>query len=268
MLSVVLAVRNEANNLGRCLSSVQDLADELIVVDGESTDATVEIARQFGAKVIAAKHDLNFHHNKQLAMANATGDLVLQLDADEAVDSELKSWLKQVHAQFLSSFTSVEKFALNPDDNFPKAWFINRKNFFLNHWLSKGGQYPDPLIRFYLNGYASLPAQDVHEQMVVNGLIGQAKGNLLHYSNPTLVAYLQKMNHYTSFAAQKMVDDHKSEESSFFSAFFAKPVSIFFNIFIRHRGYVDGFFGFTFAWLSALHPIFTWLKVKELSLRQ
>lgn len=84
-LSVVLATRNEEENLGRCLESVKSLADEIIVVDEYSTDKTVEIAKKYGAKVFLEPHHDNFHVTKQVALEKATGDWILQLDADEVV---------------------------------------------------------------------------------------------------------------------------------------------------------------------------------------
>ena len=96
MISVVLAVHNEEANLPRCLDSVKDFADEIVIVDGESTDKTLEIARQYKAIVISTTNKANFHINKQMAMDAAKGNLVLQLDADEAVDEELKRFSKYI----------------------------------------------------------------------------------------------------------------------------------------------------------------------------
>jgi len=95
-LSVVLATRNEEENIGRCLESVKDIADEIIVVDEGSTDNTIEIARSFGAKVYKVKHRPIFHISKQKALDYATGDWILQLDADERVTGELAVEIKEV----------------------------------------------------------------------------------------------------------------------------------------------------------------------------
>ena len=95
-LSVTLAVFNEEANLGRCLASIKNVADELIVVDGQSGDKTVSIAKKYKAKIISVPNDpVNFHKQKELANNNATGDWILQLDADEVVTPELAKEITQ-----------------------------------------------------------------------------------------------------------------------------------------------------------------------------
>lgn len=254
MLSVVLATHNEEKNLARCLKSIASIAEEIIVVDGESTDNTVEIAQQFKAKVIKTINKANFHINKQLAMNEAKGDLVLQLDADEVVDQELKN--------FIIKFTSEN---LTDKNQQPKAWYLRRKNLFLGRWLTKGGQYPDPVIRLYIKGYARLPQQDVHEQMVVDGEVGWAEGHLLHYANPTFADYLRKWNTYTSFkATQLQAEKVKINWLNNWDYLIWKPATTFFSLYFRHRGYVDSLPGLTFALMSGLHHAMAYLKLWEL----
>ena len=118
MISVVLATHNEEKNLKRCLDSVKSWADEIIIVDGESTDKTVALAKQLGAKVISTTNKSNFHINKQMAMDKAQGELVLQLDADEVVDEELATFIQATYQQIKDKQT------------LPSAWWIKRKNYF------------------------------------------------------------------------------------------------------------------------------------------
>ena len=121
-LSVVLATHNEAENLERCLSSVEKVADEVIVVDGESIDETVKIAKKLGARVIETTNKPIFHINKQMAIGAATNGLILQLDADEVVDQEMLEFLQELKKQ-----TSFEY----------SAWWLRRKNLFIWRWLKK-----------------------------------------------------------------------------------------------------------------------------------
>jgi glycosyltransferase involved in cell wall biosynthesis len=95
-ISVVLATYNEEENLPRCLESVKSLASEIVIVDGTSKDKTVEIAKAFGAKVLVTTNPTNFHINKQKAIDRATGDWILQMDADEVVSEELSSEIKKI----------------------------------------------------------------------------------------------------------------------------------------------------------------------------
>lgn len=253
MISVVLATHNEEKNLERCLAAVQSFADEIIIVDGESTDGTVALAKKLGAKVSSTTNKANFHINKQMAMDMAKGDLVLQLDADEVVDEELATFIKKTHQNLL------EKKKL------PAAWWIRRKNLFLGRFLRKGGQYPDPVIRLYQNGKANLPQKDVHEQMKVDGEVGWAEGHVLHYSNPSFADYLRKFNTYTSFTAEKLYAS--GTEPSFVMAlryYIWKPLSTFLMLYIRHKGFVDGTAGFLFAACSGLHFPVAYLKLSEL----
>lgn len=250
-LSVVLAVHNEEKTLPTCLTAVARLADELIVVDGASTDDTVKIARKHGATIISTTNKSNFHINKQMGIDAAKSDLVLQLDADEEVDREL--------ASFISGLKRVS--SPLPAD----AWYIRRKNFFLHRWLSKGGQYPDPVIRLIKNGRARLPMRHVHEQMQVDGSVATAQGHLLHYGNPDLATYLQKHNTYTSFTAQQWYDSKQPVSLRFAGAMFVgKPLLTFLSIYFRHKGFVDGIPGFVFALMSALHYPIAALKLWEL----
>lgn len=262
-ISIVLAIHNEAKNLPACLDAVKSLADEIIIVDGQSTDESVKIAKSYGAIVISTSNKANFHINKQLAMDKAKGLLVLQLDADEVVDEELADFIKQL----AKKLGQLDQKAL---DNFqPKAWYLKRKNLFLKRWLKKGGQYPDPVIRLYINGFAHLPQKDVHEQMAVDGLVAWADGHLLHFSNHTFKAYLQKFNTYTSFKAEQLFS--KKVKINLFNSLLylvIKPMQTFLSLFIRHKGFVDAWAGFIFALFSGLHHLVAYLKLWELYAKQ
>ena len=155
MISVVLATHNEAHNIDKCLNSVKNFADEIIVVDGNSTDETRNLAKKFGARVIKTTNKKNFHINKQLAMDKAQGQLVLQIDADEAVDEELADFIKKTDQRV----SKQKKFSHNDT----VAWWIKRRNLFMGRWLKKGGQYPDSVIGLYVNGKGGLLKKDINE---------------------------------------------------------------------------------------------------------
>lgn len=243
MLSVVLATHNEAHNLAACLQSIQDLADEMIVVDGASSDNTVEIARRFKARVIETTNKANFHINKQMAMDAAKGQLILQLDADEVVDRELHAFIQELMAQIQAGKQPPVV-----------AWWLRRRNFFCGRFLRKGGQYPDPVIRLYLRGKARLPMQDVHEQMLVDGPTATATGHLLHYSNPHFADYYRKFQTYTSFKAQQLAKRQVPKNLlQALNYFFYLPSKTFLLLYIRHKGFVDGWQGLVFALFSGLH---------------
>lgn len=256
-LSVVLAVHNEEKNLTKCLQPIAKVADEIVIADGDSTDKTVSIAKKFGAKVISTTNKANFHINKQMAMDAAKGDLVLQLDADEVLDDQL--------VQFIDQLKHPESNISKQNQHFA-AWWIKRKNFFLGRWLSRGGHYPDPVIRLYWAGKAKLPQKDVHEQMIVDGKVGWADGHMLHYSNPSFSDYLQKFDRYTSFKAHQLKDAGvKTTFESSLKYLIWLPSVTFFMMYFRHRGFVDGLPGFVFAAWSGLHHVVAFLKLWELN---
>src|SRR3990167_9033061 len=135
-ISVALATYNEENNIVDCINSTKDFADEVVIVDGTSTDRTAQLARALGAKVIIAKNRPMFHVNKNLAIENCTGDWIMLLDADERVGDTLAGEIKNL----------IES---NPSEN---GYWVNRKNWFLGGFLTKGGAYPDAVIRLFKRG--------------------------------------------------------------------------------------------------------------------
>lgn len=248
-ISAVLATYNESSQIGRCLESVSNWVDEVIVVDGESTDETKEIAQKMGAKVITTTNKPMFHTNKQMAIDEATHQWILQLDADEVVDQQLKKAVLKV----------VE--LGSPHSGF----YIKRKNFFLGRFLTKGGQYPDPVIRLFKKGEGRLPQKSVHEQVELSGSAGTLEGHLLHYNAPTFSRYITNANRYTDLTAHTMIK--KGIRLSFkndVTYLIWKPKMTFLSLYFRHRGYKDGFPGFVFALFSGLHWVLAYMKLGDL----
>ncbi|NCN58321.1 glycosyl transferase [Candidatus Roizmanbacteria bacterium CG22_combo_CG10-13_8_21_14_all_38_20] len=235
-ISVAIAVYNEESNLARCLKSVKDWVDEIVVVDGGSSDKTVEIAESFNAIVIHTDNPQIFHVNKQKAIDACKGIWILQLDADEVVTAELKSEI-------------LEKVKTGVD-----GYWIPRKNYFLGHWLKKGGVYPEYTLRLYRNGKGRLPCKTVHEQAQVDGEVGYLKSDLLHYPYANFAGYLAKAEAYTSLTARLWKDQSiKINPITTIKYMIAMPIYTFFNIYIRHLGVLDLFPGFVWALYSALH---------------
>ena len=254
-LSVVLATYNEEENIERCLLSVKDWADEIVIVDGTSKDRTVEIAKSLGARVIKTTNKPNFHINKQMAIDAAKGKWILQLDADEVVGTELEAEIKEI----------IKK---DPGEN---GFWMPRKNYFLGRFLMKGGQYPDYTIRLYRNGKGRLPQKDVHEQAEVEGKIGYLKSALLHYPYKDFAFYLSKWKRYNVFFAHQIKEDLESKNS--FQRFIAgigylvlRPLHWLLTTYIRHKGFYDSWQGFVFSLMSALRfpaSYIEYLKLKK-----
>ncbi len=250
-LSLCIATFNEEKFIRYPLDSAHDLVDEVIIVDGGSSDKTLEIVKSYGEKVrvIQTTNPPMFHINKQKAIETAKGEWILQLDADEALSEELKEEIRQV--------VSGDRSGRDPE-----AYWLPRKNFFLTRFLEKGGQYPDYTIRLYKNGVASFPRKTVHEQVEVKGEVGYLKSPLLHYADPDFSRYLTRWNRYSSLDAEILIKEGK--RVGFFSYFFVKPTVWFLKTYIRHKGFMDGFPGFVFALFSSLRFWAIYIKVWSL----
>ena len=252
-LSLCIAVYNEEKNLHYPMDSAIDFVDEVIIVDGGSTDKTVEIAKSYGKKVIVIDSDnpVMFHKNKQKAIEAAKGEWILQLDADEELTSELKQEIKDI-------------ISVGDDPRVvPVAYNIPRKNWFLTGFLMKGGQYPDYTIRLYKNGAAKFPCKDVHENVEIitsaipskEGIqdsdyqIGFLNNPLLHYADPDFSRYLMRWDRYTTAEVERM---SKGTNLNFFNYFIWKPKITFLMMYFRHKGFMDGFPGFVFALFSSI----------------
>ena len=250
-LSVALAVFNEEDNLGQCLESIKSIADEIVIVDGQSTDNTVAIAKEYGAKVLVEENRSNFHINKQHAIDACSSDWILQLDADERVSSALGAEIKKITAGELKNPAS--------------AYYLKRRNYFLSRWMNKGGMYPDPVIRLFQRGKASLPQASVHELMNVAGTTAWLGEDLLHIADPNFARYLMRSNRYTTLQAEEWLKEGKIGKDTWtvIRYMILKPFWQFCLIYFRHKGFQDGFPGFVFAWYSGLHIASSYVKYWE-----
>lgn len=243
MLSIAIATYNEEKKLKRTLESVSGWADEIVIVDGNSRDKTVEIAKKFTDKIFFHENELMFHKNKNLAIEKCLGDWIFFLDADEVVDDKLKTEIDEAIK----------------DDKY-SGYDMPRSNYFLGRFLKKGGQYPDTRIRLFKKGMGRWPCTSVHEQIKVDGEVGHLKNDLLHYSYESIGEYFKKANTYTSLTAQNLKKEKTNFFIKFFKYIFYLPIYTFFNIYIRHKGYVDSWQGLLFAKFSALHFVVAFIK--------
>lgn len=267
-LSVVLATRNEEENIARCLESVKAIADEIIVFDEYSIDRTKEIAEKFGAKVFLEPHHDIFHITKQKAIDMAKGEWILQMDADEVVTKELsKDILDVINNKKINKNPKLERLferhqklieerdgKIGNDREEVVAYFIPRRNMFLGKPLIHAGVYPDPAIRLFKRGKAYLPAKSVHEIMQIDGKIAWLYNDMEHYDSPTLTRYLSRLNRYTDLHADELKFKKIPKNIiSFLKYVLLLPVICFLSLYVRHRGYIDGVNGFLWSFFSALH---------------
>lgn len=274
LLSVVVATRNESENIERCLRSVLNIADEIIVFDEYSDDKTREIAKKLGAKVFLERHHDIFHITKQKALKKAKCKWVLQLDADEVVTPELGEEITKIinmkdsdmdsrkisDSKKAKLFENHTKILVNRDGKVGKTegpvsgFFVARKNIFLGKPLIHAGVYPDGVIRLVRNGFASFPQKSVHEQIQIEGRVSWLENDLEHYDSPTFSRYLDRANRYTDLTAAEFLDKNVSRGFLTFTYYvFFKPFLVFVSLFFVHKGIFDGAQGFIWSFFSALH---------------
>ena len=281
-LSVVIITYNEEANLPRTLQSVMPLVrdgkGEIIVVDCGSVDRSVEIAKSFGAKVFVEDWK-GYAAQKNSAIAKATGDWILSLDADESLDSGLQKCLLDTldaltryvqllsepctHPLTMENATRDAEYHVGAklDASFAGAW-VPRKNFFLGRWIKHGGFWPDPKLRFFRRGAGSFENRVVHETVCLNGKAGRIRdGALLHHSYPTLADYIEHMNRYSSLGSE-MVEPTRQRFSIL--NIVIRPLATFiYNYFLR-LGFLDGREGLLLHLYHAVYVSWKYAKSWEL----
>ena len=229
-LSVCLVAQNEQQNLPRCLRSVRDLADEIILVDGGSTDSTQQIAREFGAKVFTRPFT-NHADQKNHAASLASQDWIFLLDADEELSDQLKESVRQWK-------TREPEFAV---------YEMARLTWYLGAWIRHSRWYPDWQRRIYRRDKASFSGA-IHSALRYDGPIGRLHGNLLHYTIRTFPEHEAKLEKYTTTIAQEMFDQGKRNWRA--AMWFAAPWSWVHHFFLG-AGFLDGYRGALIAQMAA-----------------
>lgn len=231
-LSVIVITKNEESNIEACLASVA-FADELIVVDSGSTDATAELARKMGAKVSVVQDWPGFGPQKNRALALAGGNWILSIDADERVSAELAHEIKKI----LSTQTD-------------SAYEIPRLTQFCGQWIRHCGWTPDYVLRLFRRGSASFSNDLVHERVLRNPDVKMTRLSepLLHFSYPTPSHYWRKLEQYSqAWAEQRFAS---GQQTSMLRAGLAGVVAFVRTYFFR-LGFLDGAMGFAVCTMQA-----------------
>jgi len=247
-LSVTIATKNEEENIAKCLESVK-WADEIVIVDDNSTDKTVEIAKVFTKNIFMRDSFGDFHKNKNLAIEKATGEWILSLDADEIITPELSCEIQKAIK-----------------DKNKLGYYLNRKNYFLGRWIKGCGWYPNYIIRLFKKGTTKWPLE-IHDvpQIADKKKVGYLKNPFIHYSYVSLTQYFEKFNLYTTNLSKEMLAKGvRISKRNFFIYFVAKPIFYFFRKYFLWGGYKDGFCGFFISFSSALTVFVMYAKLWEL----
>lgn len=224
-LSVVIITKNEANNIKRCLESVK-WADEIIVVDSGSTDATLSICEQYHAHTFSNEW-LGYGPQKNLALEKAQYPWVLSLDADEQVSTVLRGKIQ----------TILE------NESAYAAYAIKRPVMFFGQQI-KHACGADQTVRLFKRGHAKFSDDIVHETVLVEGKVGHIEQPIYHYSFESIAMIIAKMNKYTDLVSQQRIAKH--QKSSLFKAI-THAAWMFFRVYILKAGFLDGRAGFVLA---------------------
>jgi len=245
-LSVVIITFNEEKNIAQCLQSIQDVADEIIVLDSFSTDKTAEICKQYNATFFQHKFDGHIQQ-KNRAIDLAQNNWVLSLDADERLDDKLTENIKKIKT-----------------NNFPSdAYFFNRLNNYCGKWIKHGDWYPDKKLRLWNKKKGKWGGINPHDKVIMNNnsSISYIDGNLLHYSYHSIQQHITQINSFTEIGAKEAFS--KDKHSNIFIALY-KSIWKFFRAYIFRLGILDGYYGFVIASLSEYATYIKYLKLKEL----
>jgi glycosyltransferase involved in cell wall biosynthesis len=235
-LSVVIITFNEEQNIERCIRSVKDLADEIIVLDSYSTDRTVEIARHYGA-VIHYEKFRGYIGQKNFAVKLATHNYILSLDADEALDERLKASVLEAKKTFSH-----------------RAYSMNRCTNFCGRFIRHGLWYPDTKIRLFDRSVAHWGGINPHDKIEMEGNFApkQLRGDILHYSFNSVEDLVWQNNRLSSISASSMYAN--GSRSSRMKILF-HPFWAFVNGYVFRRGFLDGLDGFSIA-VHTSHQVF------------
>lgn len=241
-LSVVVVTLNEEERLRACLESVA-WADEIVVVDAESTDKTVPIAHEYTDKV-SVRPWPGFAAQKNFAIEQATGDWILSLDADERVTPELRERIG----------------AILKDDGPADGYALPRRNIFWGAWVRHGGLYPDYQLRLFRRRAGRFVENAVHESVTVAGRVEALAEPLLHHSYRDLEDFVRRSNRYSTLSAQDWI---RRGRRTGLLGLVSRPLGRFLSMYIVHRGFLDGWRGFVLAVLYAEYVFLRMAKVWE-----
>ncbi|MFA4854255.1 MAG: glycosyltransferase family 2 protein [Candidatus Omnitrophota bacterium] len=241
-LSVVILTKNEEACIAECLESVK-WADEIVVVDDESTDRTVAITKQYTDRVFFRKMDIEGKH-RNWAYAQASNLWVLSLDADETVTPELKIEMEK-------ALTS-EEFVV---------YDIPLRNYIGNYWVKYGGWYPASKLRLFKKDKFRYEEVEVHPRAFSDGPCGHLKADIIHKGYPDLEHFLGSVNRQSTLEAVKWINIGRKMTLGWATW---RAVDRFFRRYIRKKAYKDGMYGFIIAFFDSLYQILSYAKFIEM----
>ena len=245
-LSVLIITKNEEKNLSECMKSVS-FADEIIILDDESTDRTCEMAQVLGARVVKRKMDYEGRH-RNYGYSLAKNKWILSLDADERVTPELQEEIRNLfNSTHLNDYLGYD---------------IPRRNYLGEKWLKHGGQYPSAQVRLFQKcKFEYEEYEEVHPVPKPGGPFRTLKEDIIHYSYKDISDWFNRINRHTGLEAKKW---YREKRNPRLLRKLRKTIDRFLKAFIIKKGYKDGFEGFMLAIGSGLYQLMSYAKYREL----
>jgi len=245
-LSAVIITFNEENNIERCILSVKDIADEIVVVDSYSIDRTKEICLKFGVNFIEHSF-IDYVHQKNKALEKTAFQYVLSLDADEELSEELKSAIVAAKSNWIFD-----------------GYTFNRLTNFCGKWIQHCGWYPDTKIRLWDKSKGKWTGNKLHEKVELekNSTVGFLKGDLLHFSFYTIEQHINQINKFSKIKAEVLFE--KGKNVGFFKIILS-PTIKFVNSYFFKLGFLDGFYGLVVCANSAHAKFLSYVKLYQLN---
>ncbi|MCC7500948.1 MAG: glycosyltransferase family 2 protein [Flavobacteriales bacterium] len=243
-LSAVIITFNEERNLRRCLASLKGVADDIVILDSFSTDRTEAIAREHDARFV--QHAFDGHiEQKNRAITHALHPFVLSLDADEALDDNLRKAVLQAKSGQAAGYT------------------MNRLTNYCGSWIRHGGWYPDVKLRLWDSRSGRWTGVNPHDRYELNAgaRIEHLQGDLLHYSYYTLADHIRQVNYFTDIMAKANLE--RGKRSNMLRILFS-PLVKFIGDYVFRLGFLDGYHGFVIAMVSAHATFLKYAKLRDL----
>jgi glycosyltransferase involved in cell wall biosynthesis len=245
-LSAVIITYNEERNIARCLDSLREIADEIIVVDSYSTDKTVEICNSLGVKVFQNKFEGHIQQ-KNFAVEKASFFYVLSLDADEVLSDELRT--------SIASAKSDWKY---------DAYEMNRLTNYCGAWIRHCGWYPDRKIRLFdkrKGKWTGVNPHDRYELNESNAPCGYLHGDILHYSYYSISGHIKQADYFTEISARVLFEQRRKAS---FLRLIVSPAFRFVRDYVLKSGFLDGYYGFVVCKISSYAVFLKYAKLREL----
>lgn len=243
-LTVVILARNEADNIEECIKTAL-FADEILVIENNSTDNTVELARASGATVLFRDLNGDYAAQRNFGIEKAKHEWIFMLDADERITEELKAEIVD---------------AVNKNEDF--CYRVSRENHFVQGKVLHGDLRPDRVERLFKKITAHYEGL-VHERLHSTSKSRELKGRLIHFPYKSWEIHLDKMNRYSSMVALKYFE--KGKKCNFFVDIMIKPYWAFIKVYFIHLGFLDGQLGWNFSVLHYMYTMEKYLKLNSLN---